>query len=335
VAPYLPLREEATVGPWRLVPFAQVGKRHTKDHKTFNEVRRLRTSYRVEDERIGAIVIPVDGRVGDDQPRDLIRPFGHAVLGAALDGNPQLDDGEGGEMVTAENAAAYGHPLGEAGYVITVGALVRQLRAYHAEPGRRLPRIEPPRELFTPWSFTFDDDYATALYELMTAGRREGRQVDRAIEWLGLAWANTAVVNEDARVLVLRSGFEALLGGDASTKQNRKLLSKLLDEPGADRTPRTWVERGATKGPYPLTDLEWWFQDYALLRNKIAHGDEIAEGDWAFEGGTRHLHKADEVLRRAIKRTVVKALDEPLLETSLWQRRTTRALKEGGYFDDD
>jgi hypothetical protein len=332
LAPYLPLREEAEVGPWRLVPFSTATSRHTRSRKVFNEVRRLQTAYRIKEGQIGAVVIPTEGRVGDDQPRELIRPFGHAILGAALDGNPALSDDSGEQIVTAENAAVYGHPLGEEGYVITVGALVRQLQAHYAEPGRRLPRIEPPRELFTPWQYHLDTEYAAALYELIAADGRRGRQLDQAIEWLGLAWANTAVVNEDARLLVLRSGFEALLGGDASTKRNRELLSKLLDEPDAQRTPRTWREQ--EKGPYELTDLEWWFQDYALLRNKIAHGDELADEDSVFEEGTRHLHRADEVLRRAIKRVVVNARDEPLLERSVGERRMAKALVEGGYFDD-
>jgi hypothetical protein len=104
-------------------------------------------------------------------------------------------------------------------------------------------------------------------------------------------------VSEDARVIVLRAGFEALLGGGANTSRNRELLSELLDEPDAKRTRRMWPR---LKAPVELTELEWWFQNYGLLRNKVAPRDVVEDEDWLFEDGRRHLHMADDTLRCAI-----------------------------------
>jgi hypothetical protein len=126
----------------------------------------------------------------------------------------------------------------------------------------------------------------------------------------------------------LRSGFDAILGGGSNTKAHRKRLSELLDHPEAERIPRTWSEHGRTESA-ELTDLEFWFQLFAVLRNKIAHGD-VGELDanWKFEDH-HHVRYAEEVLRRAIKRVVVNVVDEPLLERSAGHRGMVRAIEKG------
>jgi hypothetical protein len=75
----------------------------------------------------------------------------------------------------------------------------------------------------------------------------------------------------------------------------------------------------------PLTDLESWFQSFALLRNKVAHGDVVDEADRLFDDGNRHLWHADDVLKRAIKRTVVRGGFDPLIELPAIDRYFKRA----------
>jgi hypothetical protein len=123
-------------------------------------------------------------------------------------------------------------------------------------------------------------------------------------------------------VLVFRAGFEVLLGGGANTKRNRELLSELLDEPEADRTPRSWP---GLKSPVALTHLEWWFQSFAILRNKVAHGDVVEDTDRLFDDGKRHMWHADDTLKRAVKRTVVRAGADPLIELPAIDRYFKRA----------
>jgi hypothetical protein len=331
LAPYFPLSADMVVGPWRFVPFRDFARRHACSQGHFNEVRRLRTAYRLRQTSMpfGAIVIPAGGRVGDQQPREPLRPLSRAMAAAVIDGNPsfltsQDEPNAGHAMASAENAQLFGHPLhGGHSYAISTGAMVQQQRLSHAPPGRPLPRIAPPHDLPTPLFSRFDEEYAAAVYEALLADVLTARRLDRSIEWLAIAWSNTTALSEDARVLVFRTGLEALLGGGADTRRNRALLSELLDEPDAPRTPRTWP-RGP-KQPVPLTEMEWWFVCFAHLRNAVAHGDVIAREDWLHEDGNRHVWHADDVLRRAVKRTVVRALDEPDLELDRFRRHLRRA----------
>ena len=326
--PYIPLHREVAVGPWRLVPFRELARRHTTNKAVFDATRRLRTAYKLKNVvgHFGALVVPVDGRIGDEHAPEQLRPLHRAVACALIDSSAALLEGDnpnaGHKMATAENALAYGHPLhGGHSYVISTGALVQTVDYRYSEPGRPLPRVTPPHELPKPLFASFDDDYATGLHIAVTAGDLTARRLDRAIEWLILAWNNSAAISEDARVIVLRAGFEALLGGGADTRRNRELLSHLLDEPDAKRSSRTWPR---LKQPLQLTELEWWFQSYAFLRNKVAHGDVVEDDEWVFDDGRRHLHIADDTLRRAIKRTVVRVTDDETLEMDQFDRALAR-----------
>ena len=67
-----------------------------------------------------------------------------------------------------------------------------------------------------------------------------------------------------------------------------------------------------------------------MLRNQIAHGDAVdLDEEWSFDG-YHHVRYAEEVLRRAIKRTIVIAVEEPLLEESRAIRRVARAYERWG-----
>jgi hypothetical protein len=217
LAPYLPLAAETEASAWRLVPFRDLARRHTTSQPVLNEVRRLRTAYRLTSTGgtpFGALVVPRDGRIGDERPRELLRPLHRALVGALLDGNPSFLDSDpspnaGHHRATSENAVVYGHPLhGGSSYVISTGAMVQSLNLNHAPPGRRLPRVSPPNEMPTPIFAKLDEEYAAALYDALVRDDMTARRIDRSIEWLGLAWNNSAAISEDARVLVFRAGFE-------------------------------------------------------------------------------------------------------------------------------
>lgn len=86
------------------------------------------------------------------------------------------------------------------------------------------------------------------------------------------------------------------------------------------RTAREWDDHhGNHRGPFELTDLEWWFQSFALLRNKIAHGGQLAPAgqlepeEYDFDDGVPHVWHAERNLRRAIKKTVADAGHEDVL----------------------
>lgn len=150
--------------------------------------------------------------------------------------------------------------------------------------------------------------------------RPPGARVGR---WLELAWTNSASIDTSARILALRAGFDALFGG-ASTRDIRTRLSALLDDANVPRVHREREDHGQHREG-DLSDLEWWFQSFALLRNKIAHGGEMAEAEFDFEGGVQHVWHGEWQLRRAIKQTVANAGHEDVL-LDVWDKAMRQAL---------
>lgn len=148
-----------------------------------------------------------------------------------------------------------------------------------------------------------------------------------AIDWLNITWSNNEDVGARTRILAYRSAFEALLGGEANTQKQREALSSLLDDPKAKKRLRRWTEHNGKERAFQLTDLEWWFQSFSLLRNRISHGDIAgSEGhEWDFDDGEHHLRHADAQFRRAIKQTIIRGGADPLLEQPVRQRTMVRA----------
>src|SRR3954453_21075673 len=107
LAPYLPLSSDASIGPWRLIPFSALASRNARGRQVFNEVRRLRTAYSLKKAggtRFGAVVLPEGGRIGDEMQRSAMRPLSRALTAAVLDGNPSL-------LVDEEDEPNLGHAL--------------------------------------------------------------------------------------------------------------------------------------------------------------------------------------------------------------------------------
>jgi hypothetical protein len=333
LAPYIPLSDETVIEPWLFVPFRAFRQRHARGRDTFNETRRLVTAYKLDGTAglpFGAVILPKNGRVGDEIAREFLPRLWRALVPALIDLNPSFldqDDQHSGNaanaVLSADNAQVYGHPLtGGHSYVLSQGAMVRHLTYCSAPPGRRLPRIAPPPSLPTPlFARDLDEDYAAALYATLTAKDATARQLDRCIQWQVLAWSNTEVIAEDARVLAYRMAFEVLLGdGGSKTRQYGRALAHLTGDKSKQR-PRRWAENGKHH-EVALSDSEWWFQSFALLRNAIAHGDGIETEQWLFEDGRRHVWHADDTLRRAIRRTVVSATGDADLDLEYgWRQR--------------
>lgn len=332
LAPYLPLSEEVHAGPWSFVPFRDFRMRHARSREVYGEAKRLITAYKLGGKlsRLGAVVRLTDGRVGDQTSPDDLPRLERALAAALIDLNPSFLDEEdpnaGHISASADNARVFGYMLENRGsFAFAEGALVRRVNLVSAPPGRRLPRQPPPPALPQPiLKGYFDAEYAGALYDALSGDSQLARQLDRCIQWLILAWTNTEAIGSDARILAFRAAFEVLLAAE-STGECGRALSTLLDDPG-DRCPRSWTDRGKTRERV-LDDTEWWFQSFTLLRNAIAHGDEVASEQWLFDDGKLHLWHADDRLRRAIKRTAIQAGADPALELHPFSRLIRRGLE--------
>lgn len=336
IAPYLPLAASMDVGPWQFIAFEDFAQRHTRSRPVFNECRRLLTAYRLPRNlsTFGAVILPAEGRVGDEVPREKLGPLRLALTAALVDQNPSpleedddSDPNAGLSMATPENAQLYAQPLtGSNQYVVSLGEMVGRLEMRSAPKGRPLPPVEPPVGLPTPtFRGSLDDEYVAALYATLSAGDRTANQLNRCIRWVGVAWSNEHVVNPDTRILAFRAAFDVLLGGGSQTRALGKALAELLGDTTA-LTEHSWTERGRAHSK-PLNDTEWWFQSMALLRNAIAHGNDISNDEWLFDG-QHHVWRADDKLRRAIKQTVIAAGHSPDLVLAPGERALKRAYAE-------
>jgi hypothetical protein len=230
-----------------------------------------------------------------------------------LDMNPTVftpeDERTGNEAsasTTSDNALAWGHAINEDGWVAAeYGFMVPTLSGGYNVHDEVSIRFRPPPDLHRPiFARDFDDEYAAALHRKITDGTDEGRRLGRAVDWLDVAWSNASSMNMDVRVFAIRAGFEVLFDSD-NTFVVRDRLSALLDDPGASRSRREWTNRQGNPQAAELTDLAWWFQQFAFLRNAIAHGADVQPDRYTWEGVSHLLH-AELRLREAVREIVVR-----------------------------
>ncbi len=320
--PYLPLGERRTIGPWTLIPREVLVDEDASSAAVAEQARGLAALYRLPSNPrgFGAFVRSGDEPVGEEVDAMALGRLRQSIVVSTLDQNPSRadptfdDDNAGHRICTVENARLHGHGVDADGYTaFEYGVMVRNLVGGY-QVGRDTEKIEPPQELQLPLLRPqFDDVYASALYDVLSNLTDESPDLPGAIRWLEVGWSNSLSVPLEARILAFRAGFDVLFGG-AETKDIRTKLSALLDAPDAARTPREWDDRhGRHLGPFDLTDLEWWFQSFAVLRNKVAHGGQLAPEEYDFDDGVPHIWHAELNLRRAIKKTVADAGHEDVL----------------------
>jgi hypothetical protein len=325
--PYLPLAQRRTIGPWDLIPRELLTAEDTANEAMVEHAQAVAKLYRMPGHArgFGAFIRRDGQRVGEEIDNTGLRTLYHSVVVSLLDQNPSraiagmVDDyNSGHRMATTENALLFGHRFGEDLYTgFETGTMV-VMRTGGPRIGETEDVIQPPADMHLP---TFrpqaDHVYAQALYEVLSGLGDNDPDLPGAIRWLELAWTNSASIDTAARILALRAGFDVLFGG-ASTRDIRRQLSQLLDEENAPRTRRTWQDHGQRRQD-SLTDLEWWFINFAQLRNKIAHGGDIPDADYLFEDGVPHHWHAEWQLRQAIKQLVANAGHEDVL-LDVWDR---------------
>lgn len=319
VLPYLPLREIATVGGWRLIPAQRcVVDAFVDDDARVKAQGLLRLYEAGTGARVaGALAAPPNGRVGDDVPIDQMRTLRRAIVVGLLEGNPTppalAEDAEavdlngGWKSATSDNAAIWGHPIDESGYTaVEYGAMVTTLSGGHNVLREDSISIRRPAELPTPFLYRFFDGvYADAVFAVLYADDDLSRRVGRAIDWLDLAWRNSPSITPEIRVVLLRTGFEVLFGDD-NTYVVRDELSALLDAEDVPRQTREWTTLAGTPQTDELSDLAWWFMQFAFLRNAIMHGDDVQAAMFEHEGRP-HIWLGEARLRDAIKALVAEA----------------------------
>lgn len=67
-----------------------------------------------------------------------------------------------------------------------------------------------------------------------------------------------------------------------------------------------------------MTELAWWFLNFANLRNAIMHGHELTHEDWLHQNRP-HIDLGDWWLRQAIKETVARDDHGDVREDPIWR----------------
>lgn len=312
--PYLPLAQRCTIGPWLLIPREQLTADDTTGETMITHAHGVARLYRMpgHERGFGAFIRHEDQPIGQEIDSPGLGVLYHAVVVSLLDQNPSravadtVDYNSGHRMATTENALLFGHRFDQELYTgFETGTMV-VMRHLGPKIGETEDVIQPPADMHLPtFRPQLDHVYAQALYEVLSELGEDEPDLPGAIRWFELAWTNSASIDTAGRILVLRAGFDVLFGG-ANTREIRGKLSELLDERSAARTHRQWDDH-ARHLQADLTDLEWWFQSFALLRNKIAHGGEVANAAYLFDDGIPHHWHAEWQLRRAIKQLVANA----------------------------
>ena len=319
VLPYLPLREAVAVGGWRLIPAQRPHEEAFVDDDTRIKAEGLLRLYGGDaPARLsGAFAAPPNGRIGDDPPVDQLTTLRRAIVVGLLEGNPTppalavdeatVDPNGGWRSATSDNAVLWVHPIDESGNTaVEYGAMVTTLSGGHNVLREDSVSITRPAEVPTPLMYGFlDGGYSDAVFAVIATGGDEGRRLGRAIDWLDLAWRNTPSITQAVRVVLLRMGFEVLFGDD-NTYVVRDELGVLLDGEDVTRQERTWPTLAGKLHTAELSDLCWWFMQFAFLRNAIMHGDELTGAMFEHEGRP-HVWLAESWLRKALKSLVARA----------------------------
>lgn len=300
VFPYLTSRYRAAIGPFELIPWADLPDVEVAEpwlRERLHGFERMYDSQVVFAQYLGQ-------PLGVAPPDELLGPLRRAVFVATISDSSPLDDGEaaGWGAVTADNALAHIHPIPEHGEIaVAVGRILRTTLAGAVESRRGgIPKpVEMPDPLAPPVP---DSDIGDAVYLALVESTEAARRLALAIDWLDVAWRNTESIRDDVRVLSVFAGFEVLLmeGVRAESRKMAKRYDAFLGE--SVKTTRRWTKPSGSPTSGEFSDFGWWLLRFALLRNKLAHGEAVGDADYVHEDGRHHFAIGEQRLRDAILR---------------------------------
>jgi hypothetical protein len=339
--PYLPLDERLEIGDWQLIPADSLSVDDVAPSTALGLAQGLVQLYQRPPSfpARGAFARMSAEKVGDEFGLDEFGRLRRAVLVTLLDRNPsgvesedERDGNEAWKTYTSEHAQVWGHPIDEEGWSAEErGRMVTTLAGGYNVLDEDSIRFAFPAELHSPRTARLLDlEYGSALYKLLCDESPEARRLARTIDWLDLVWRNSDALDLNLRIAALHSGFETLLDAPANAGEAARALSLLLDPADVAKSIRPeWRTRSGKQIDEEISDLGWWFVQFAQLRNAILHGDEITSADHHDDLERAHLWVGEWTLRAAIKETVA-ASGWPDLRFDPLKRKLERALRKAG-----
>jgi hypothetical protein len=249
------------------------------------------------------------------------RALQQALDFAVLNSNPYVVRGDGSAVATSDNSEIFVWPIDVASRrlatrygllvrVTTGGLVIGPQLKIAAPPDMHLPfnsvRIESP-------------EFIDVLYKVLARHTSPKHlSIATSVHWLAKAWRNSESVNWDDRLVMLKTGFEALTGSSktpvaaaylrdlfAGTKMTKREAKHFLWKP-AEKPNRiySWTDRGGGVHNENATPLEHWFRTFGDARNAIIHKGRSANQTYRVKGSAYngvHFFVAQRVLREAIR----------------------------------
>ncbi len=325
--PYLGLAEPLHFGGWWLGALDDYSGAWDSD-----ELREA--TFRLSQLFLGPLGSPVDrpsllalqdGGVDGRMPSRSIRVALTTAVGfAVIDRNPYWDPAvqhDGWKINTSDNTDIWFQPLNRDNEGIAIGTGSR-VRTTHGGGTLDGPAIQSPLELNLPAQTRLDEELLAATYDTL-AGLTTCDDRDRlavAIRWLMKAWANSASISDEDRVIFLKVALEALAGTHWSRDAAEHFvvmfalaqeqtggpigLEDLLWSPAESTITRWRISRSGAEKSEDLTLFEHWFMALADARNEIVHAGSAASLQYAEAGSPYEgplLEIADRVVREGIK----------------------------------
>lgn len=219
-------------------------------------------------------------------------------------------------VIAADNVDLWAQPidLGTQSISLQRGARIATMAGGH-NLGDDTFTIPPPLELPTERVAKLDIAVASAVYDIAISPERtpdEGaaRRLVQAIRWWIKAWANSASITDDDRIVFYKTALDTLMDSDRTNIAGERLTA-LFGALGDDELRGVlWqpnqlrYDRHNRDKTYPdLPAIEHWVGAFGDARNDIAHRGRTetvtyTEADSPYNGPV--LAVADRVIREAI-----------------------------------
>lgn len=326
-APYLPLTAPVEAGPWWVGPLSAYEGPWLSER--FQDVaRRLIASHvAARDQPIQNATIVASRASGVDGRRPEVREMDGLQLAlhfTVLHANPPWSEDTrsyvGWTTATSDNSALHYWPVDvdEERVTLASGVMVRStVGGYTLKDGVTIPS---PEELHLPHRVTLDPEVLAATRSIFvgehdSSDARLAARLAITVRWLAQAWRNTESIDVRQRIIMLKTGFEALTGESESWRAAQvldELFRQIPLDAGHDRFAEHMVWKpsetasmlwtGKDGKSWSCTPLNHWFRSFSGCRNEIIHEGRMSSDSYndATPYAGPYLFIAERVLREAV-----------------------------------
>ena len=222
---------------------------------------------------------------------------------AVLDGNPPWSEENriiaGRSTATSDNSQIHFWPVDVDNGRISQssGHMVRNaIGGYTIEAGFT---VRSPVELHIPNDLTVEEGLLSAALSIFMGEHDSqneplARRLPIAATWLSQAWRNTESIRDEERIIMLKTGFEALTDVSVSWESAQRLEALFRTLPLTERNDfmaqyLVWKPSETSSMEYAsrwgeilsCTPLQHWFMSFADCRNEIIHQGRAASNVYA------------------------------------------------------